>query len=216
LQVEVLERVAELDPADVQSLQVVESHLAQWINQKRQRTERIAAGAELAQRILQETSHEDRTAILGRLESRNSHLAKRIGQPANVTGPAIETQSPRPKITREQFKKSARRWLAAKTDAVDEAQPQVKPQQASSVDPLDELEKCDDAMLMEALTRTDRQVVTLALAGASEELMKRIVRRLPRRQAKEFRKRLRDIGPTRLSDMLAAQQQLARNARQLV
>jgi flagellar motor switch protein FliG len=67
---------------------------------------------------------------------------------------------------------------------------------------------------MAALTQTDREIVTLALAGASEELMNRILRRLPRRQAKEFRKRLRDIGPTRLSDMLAAQQQLAQNARQ--
>jgi hypothetical protein len=45
--------------------------------------------------------------------------------------------------------------------------------------------------------------------------MKRILRRLPRRQAKEFRRRLRDIGPTRLSDMLAAQQQLAHHALQL-
>ncbi len=215
LQVEVLERVAEHDLADVQSLYVVESHLAQWINQKRQRTERMAAGAELAQRILQETPEKDRAAILGRLESRNSRLAKRIGSPEKSARPATETLSSRPKISREQFRQSARRRLATKINAVAESQQLAKPQQAPLANALDELEKCDDATLLGALTQTDRQIVTLALAGASEELMKRILRRLPRREAKEFRKRLRDIGPTRLSDMLAAQQQLAENARQL-
>ena len=34
------------------------------------------------------------------------------------------------------------------------------------------------------------------------------LRGLPRRQAKQFRKQLRAIGPTRLSEMLAAQQEL--------
>jgi flagellar motor switch protein FliG len=217
LQVEVLERVAELDPADVQSLQVVESHLAQWINQKRQRTERMAAGAELAQRILQGTSQEDRAAILTRLDSRNPKLAKRFGQSETGAGQSADPQPPRrPKITRERFEKAASLRRAGKLRASNEVESSAKPEQAASPDPLGELEKLDDATLMETFTQSDRQIVTLALAGASEVLMKRILRRLPRRQAKEFRKRLRDIGPTRLSDMFAAQQQLARNARQLV
>jgi flagellar motor switch protein FliG len=216
LQVEVLQRVSELDPADQLSLQVVESHLAQWISQKRQRTKRMAAGAELAQRILQGTSPEDRATILTRLGSRNPKLAKTFGQPEQVAEqPQESPSSPLPKITREQFDRGARLRRASR-QAVNEADAVARQQQAPLSDPLGELEKLDDAALMLSITRADRQVVTLALAGASEELMKRILRRLPRRQAKEFRKRLRDIGPTRLSDMLAAQQRLAHIAQQLV
>ena len=49
-----------------------------------------------------------------------------------------------------------------------------------------------------------------ALAGASDALMKRIVKDLPRRQAKQFRQQVRNVGPTRLSDMVAAQRELFR------
>ncbi len=215
LQVEVLERVAELDPADQQSLQVVESHLSQWINQQRRRTERMAAGAELAQRILQGTSPEDRAAILTRLDSRNPKLAERFGRRANGPGRTPEPPPTR-KTTKKQFNRSASYRRATEPTAPTMPSPVPQPQAADSTDPLGELEQLDDATLMSALTQTDRQIVTLALAGASEQLMNRILRRLPRRQAKEFRKRLRDIGPTRLGDMLSAQQKLAQNARQLI
>ena len=213
LQVEVLERVAELDPADQQSIEVVESHLAQWINQQRQRTERMAAGAEFVQRILQSTPEEDRTAILTRLDKRNPELAGRFGRPEGGAGRSTVRQPPpRSQISKKQF--GAKPQAAGRLRL--SAEPVLQPQVTTSANPLGELERVDDATLMAALTQTDRQIVTLALAGASEELMNRILRRLPRRQAKDFRKRLRDIGPTRLSDMLAAQQQLARNARQLI
>lgn len=204
LQVEVLERVAELDPTDQQSVQVVESHLAQWIHQQRQRKKRMAAGADFVQRILQNTPEKDRAAILTRLDNRNSELAGRLGRPEGNAGRST-VPTPRSKVGKKRF--------IAKPQA---AKPIPQPPVTTSADPLGELERVDDATLMTALTQTDRQIVTLALAGASEKLLSRILHRLPRRQAKEFRKRLRDIGPTRLSDMLAAQQQLTHNARQLV
>ena len=216
LQVEVLERVAELDPTDHESVQVVESHLAQWINQQRQRKERIAAGAELAQRILQGTPEKDRTAILTRLDSRNPDLAQRFGRPAGAAVPSAEPLPPsRPKATNNQFNKATSYRPPNRPAAPTGLRPVPQSQVTATADPLGELERVDDATLMGALTQTDRQIVTLALAGASEQLMNRILRRLPRRQAKQFRKQLRDIGPARLSDMLAAQQQLAHNARQL-
>jgi len=216
LQVEVLERVAELDPADQQSLQVVESHLEQWINQQRQRKERMAAGAELAHRILRGTSQADRTAILTRLDGRNPQLAARFGQNTEISESAMESQSlPSSTRVRKTFRSTASYRSAAKAVTPPKANQVPELHATMSSDPLAELERLDDAALMEAITLSDRQVVTLALAGASDALMNRIVRRLPRRQAKEFRKRLRDIGPTRLSDMLSAQHELALKARQL-
>ena len=216
LQTEVIERVSELDPTDQQSVLVVESHLADWINQQRQRKKRMAAGAELAQRILQSASAEDQTAILTRLDQRNPNLARRFGRPGDAVAETRE-QSPVPptKPVRAQFDRvaSCRRMPQRATQKKPRSIPAVE--EPALADPLGELERLDDATLMEILTQADRQVVTLALAGAGEVLMKRVLRRLPRRQAKEFRMRLRNIGPTRLGDMLAAQQQLALHARQL-
>jgi CelD/BcsL family acetyltransferase involved in cellulose biosynthesis len=135
---------------------------------------------------------------------------ERFGRPEGSAGRSTVPPLPRSQVSKKQFGAKPQAASRLQLSAVPVPQPQV----TTSANPLGELEKVDDATLMAALTQTDRQIVTLALAGASEELMNRILRRLPRRQAKDFRKRLRDIGPTRLSDMLAAQQQLAQNARQ--
>jgi flagellar motor switch protein FliG len=198
LQTEVLGRLAELDPADEHSIKVVESHLAQWIHRQRERKQRLAAGVELVARILQSTPAGERTVILTRLGSSHPDLARRIGQPTTVRRPSVEVKiDDRPNARYKPLPKP------------------TPPPLPSITDPLGELERLDDATLMTTLTQAERQTVMLALAGASEELMSRIVHRLPRRQAKQFRRQLRSIGPTRLSDMFAAQQELARHARQL-
>ncbi len=84
----------------------------------------------------------------------------------------------------------------------------VTPQQAEIANPMDELEQCDDASLLAAIGCLEHRTVSLALTGASDRMLKRILRRLPRSQAKLFRKQLQVSGPTRLSEMFAAQQEL--------
>lgn len=214
LQVDVLKRLAELDPADEHSVQVVESHLAEWINHQRERKQRKTAGAELVQRILQGTPEDQRAVILSRLGSRLPEVARRFAQRETSSAQSVDSQS-RSKVSTDPHSKSGSRGPISRPPVSKNSKPSIHPDIPTVADPLGELERADDAALLAALTQTDRQVVTLALAGASEELMKRILRRLPRRQAKDFRKRLRDVGPTRLSDMLSAQQQLAFNARSL-
>jgi flagellar motor switch protein FliG len=209
LQIEVLGRLAELDPADQQSIQVVESHLALWIQRQRERKHRLAAGVELVGRILESTPTGQRTAILTRLGSSNPELAGKIGPPTRSCIAAADSRQTAANVVKKRFDSE----ISHKPSPLPRL-PSLPPA-PTIADPLGELERLDDATLMATLTQSDRQAVTLALAGASEELMKRILRRLPRRQAKEFRRRLRDIGPTRLSDMLAAQQQLAHHALQL-
>lgn len=209
LQTDVLGRLAELDPADEQSVQVVESHLAQWINRQRERKHRLAAGVELVGRILESTPTGERTAILTRLGSAHPDLAQRIGQPATATKPSPDSR-PKPSAARKKSPHPGGGYKPLPRLALP-----LPPTPPTIADPLRELERLDDATLMATLTQADRQVATLALAGASEELIGRILRRLPRRQAKAFRRWLCDIGPTRLSDMFAAQQQLAHQARQL-
>ncbi len=219
LQVDVLARLSELDPADEQSLHVVESHLAQWIDQQRQRKQRQTAGAELVQRILENTPADRRAAILTRLNSKVPEFAERLGN-RYPTSPSHPRQADRdiaqsklsvfPPVPNGIREDRLTRGSPIKTFALPPQPRPSAPKVESHVeDPLSVLEQATDAALMHAMTQADKQVVTLALAGASDQLMNRILQHLPRRQAKQLRRQLREIGPTRLSDMLAAQQQLA-------
>jgi len=200
LQVEVLTRLADLDPADQQALEVVESQLADWIQRQRQRQQRMAAGRDLVQRILQCTPESQQQVLLMHLGQRAPALAATLSpQAAPQQLPAqTPTDLPAP-LTSSSFSVTVHEPAAAAT---------LPPTQPAAEDPLTELEALDDQGLLRALRHTDRSTVMLALAGASESLMKRIVRGLPRRRANQFRQQVRAIGPTRLSDMLSAQRKL--------
>ncbi|NOY42870.1 MAG: hypothetical protein GXP26_13680 [Planctomycetes bacterium] len=217
LQAEVLGRMGNLDTADEQTVQVIESQLANWIEQQRKLKHRQAAGMELVQRILEHTPEAQRETVLAHM-GRNTPAVSKLVPP----------KSTRTKTSKRQVKTvsavhAKRRDFSLRVETASEQPP--RPPQASvpssipaiehSADPLTELEQTDDVTLMAALSRTDRQVGALALAGASDVLMKRVLRGLPRRQANTMRRQLRTIGPTKLSDMLAAQQQLLQSVRQL-
>jgi flagellar motor switch protein FliG len=58
----------------------------------------------------------------------------------------------------------------------------------------------------------DLNVLVLALAGSKEELIRRICSHLPKRLTRTLRRELRRLGPTRLSDVEAAQRAIAQLA----
>ena len=64
------------------------------------------------------------------------------------------------------------------------------------------------------LGAADPNVLALALAGSGDELVDRICEQMPKRIAKAFRRELRKLGPTRLSDVEAAQRAIAELAAQ--
>ena len=202
LQTEVLARLADLDPTDEQTLKVVASQLAQWLTAHRQRQERMAAGRDLVQRILQDAPDNQRAVLLARLGKRNPALAEKLSHDPSLR-PPIARQPAKPPTTYQTRPVRAKPPVDLSTQLVNE-----------SADPLSELESLDDQGLLTALQQADRQTVMLALAGASESLMKRIVKDLPRRKAKQFRQQVLAIGPTRLSDMIAAQRELLRCGRE--
>jgi flagellar motor switch protein FliG len=76
----------------------------------------------------------------------------------------------------------------------------------------DELIELSDPSLAALLRDVDANILALALVGSRDEFIDRICSQMPRRTAKEFRRRLQQIGPTRLSDVEAAQQNVARAA----
>jgi len=224
IQADVLTRMANCDSVDEQSAQVIESQLGEWIDQHRQQRQRMAAGLDLVQRILSNTPESQRVTILTQLKGRNPDLAGRLTEKQNPlpdppldTSPAFhrkETQDDRAKVSGNlQQEIEPKQFVRATPPLAQKIAPSSV--EIASTDSSEKLDQLDDATLIATLSQTDRQVVTLALAGASEALMKRVVRGLPRRQAVKLRTQLRNIGPTRLSDILAAQRQLLHNARQL-
>lgn len=77
----------------------------------------------------------------------------------------------------------------------------------------DDLQRLDDASLRQVFAAADPQIVLLALTGADEALLARIMRQLPAREAAVLRERLSHPGALRLSDIGRAQEQLVRVAR---
>jgi flagellar motor switch protein FliG len=77
-----------------------------------------------------------------------------------------------------------------------------------------ELEQFDDVALANVLRHAPGEIVLLALAGAGNEFVRRVLRLVPAEEAQRLRQQIGNLGPTRLSDVEQAQQELADVARQ--
>lgn len=221
VQADVLARMANCDTADEYTVHVVESQLSLWIDQHRQQRQRMAAGLELVERIIGCTPESQRKIVLTLLGKRDPGLAGRLEKSA------ARIDSPKPIAARigkwrgQEPLEPTTRPVTPAAPTVPKVVPLAKPVPPPtgpivSSRPVEDLDRLDDTTILAALSRTERQVAILALAGASETLMKRVLRGLPRSQARKMRRQLRDIGPTRLGDILAAQQELLESARQLL
>jgi flagellar motor switch protein FliG len=74
----------------------------------------------------------------------------------------------------------------------------------------------DDDALTKVLHAVETEVMVLALVGASEELVARVLRQLPFEESRTLRYALEHLGPTRLSDLEEAQQRVAEHAQHLL
>jgi flagellar motor switch protein FliG len=72
-----------------------------------------------------------------------------------------------------------------------------------------DLVQFDDRSLVAVLKASDPELIVLALAGASVDLVERVVKCLPSQQSRALTKALSYLGPTRLADVEEAQQALA-------
>jgi flagellar motor switch protein FliG len=77
-----------------------------------------------------------------------------------------------------------------------------------------DLEQFGDPALANVLRHAPSEIVLLALAGARQEFLERVIRLIPAEDAQLLRRGLDNLGPTRLSDVERAQQELADVARQ--
>lgn len=136
-----------------------------------------------------------RKRMLGQLAHRDRALVRQLGYLEATTSradPVAATQAAR---------------LTANPPS---PKPAAKP--ARSAIRFSQLTEMSDAALKRVFAAADPQLLILALTGADERLVQRILKQLPAADAAALRQRLNHPGPLRLRDVDSAQEQLAQLA----
>jgi flagellar motor switch protein FliG len=219
LQAEVVDRLATLQPADEDAVQELQTQLEQRVQRHREQRDRLAAGAELARKILAKTPPAQQVALLARLSppnapNNNSGEWSASSVQAQELASAME-RARGPELLTSQGFESTSRVEAWNDPRQSEAELQSTPEADLEVEDCSgELEQLTDHELLDALRVADEQTVQRALAVSSESFLKRVAGKLPRRQAARLRKAVRGVGPATLAELRAAQNDLLRIARQ--
>lgn len=201
-QADILERLSELDSTDEQTVRVVEAQVSQWIASQRRRKERMIAGREMVERIM------SRTAVRTTL-SENKVIATCLPHPS----PAVANEYRHSAAKREALPPQVRYEPTPQEPKI--ATPPQPFADLTASECLARMEQLTDDKLLAAFTQSEAHVVAIALMGVSEKLLKRVLRSLTRHESHQFRQQLREMGPTRISDILTAQQEVLRTANQL-
>ncbi len=208
LQVDVLDRLANLETADEGAVTELQSQLLQRVLQHRQRQQRAAESAELARRMVVKTEPGQRESLLARLSSRQE---PQVGESRPELAAAARMAKPR--TASLDFSAAGGFEVWAEEIVTESAKPQVRDGDVLE-DQSRELESLGDRALLEALRVADERTVQCALAASSERFLNRVASKLPRRQANRLRQVVRAIGPTRLAELRQAQYELLRIARE--
>lgn len=193
MQVDVVQRLANLDTADEETLQVVARELETWMGEQRQYGQRRTAGLQAVSGILAAASPTQQQTVVANLRAANEDLASQV-TPATRGTPA--THSP-----------------TTPTERADTATPsaQTNDCEPRTID-FDDLQQFDRERLAALATTAEPEIVVLALAGANQQLTARLLDALAPQQADRIRHQLKELGPIRLSDVEAAQRELIRLA----
>lgn len=200
LSTESLARMARLHQISPEILADLESEIRSQL-QPQIEAERRPHGLAGASAVLSALNDPLRKRMLGQLAHRDQSLVRQLGyldaggDRANATriNPVSQTQAA--KLSPAPIPQAAPK----KTPAIRFAQ----------------LNELNDATLKRIFAEADPQVLLLALTGAEERLVQRILKQLPAADAAAVRQRLNHPGPLRLSDVDGAQQQLAQLAAEL-
>jgi flagellar motor switch protein FliG len=214
LQSDVIERLALLGETDSESVVVVERELVEWMAKRSIGRSSSPRGSESVASILAATDATTRDEIMANLKSNKAALARRLSfaEPAANRRPAVKGSSQLRQLVRESSPIS-NDIPATSRRARRPLKPAPMPLPALNFDALIEL---NDRLLAGLLREVDPSLLALALVGSREEFIDRICGQMPRRAALEFRRRVHQIRPTRLSDVEAAQQAVARIAAQRI
>ena len=204
LQAETIERLSVLGETDPESVTVLERELAAWIATRGDDRGTIARRRETVTNILAAADDKTRRGILSKLKSHNSSLAQQLTLERQTNANAEKSNTSISEL---------RRRLSPLQPQGITAQPQASSPQPPATTlpriPFDQLIHLDNATLTALLRSVDANVLAIALAGSRDDLVDRVCGQMPKATARTFRRELRRLGPTRLSDVEAAQRAVA-------
>jgi flagellar motor switch protein FliG len=216
LQAETVERLSVLGETDPESVVVLENELAAWLASRGNGAGAGLHASNAAASILAATDALTRSEIVKNLRTRNAALANRFE-------PACALRPKRRRRTQDVSAQAAacadRLARGVQVSAPDRRSPpssvRTNPRASMSraqrlpLFPFDDLIRLDNRELAAVLSEVDSSVLVLALAGSTDALVDRVCRQMSSRTARSFRRLLRKLGPTRLSDVESAQRAVA-------
>ncbi len=194
----ILQRIAEIDETSPEVLDEIEQELKTRLMRERLKVDGSAAGLAALSGILQASDPELRSEISTAMGSRRAEkiLAATPSEPGPVASEVAEEKE----------------LEIAETEV--ESLPVQR--ESAQVIAFSGLTLLDDVSLAAVFGSVSPQVAILALVGAEEALVRRILKVLPRREAAAFRKKLDEVGPLRLKEVELAQLQLSQAAGDLL
>ena len=187
-QADLLGRLAEQDEADPDSVQVLASGLAAWIDEKREAQARRSSRLAAIRDILDASPASTRDRLLDRLSDSMPELAPK---PVVASTPAATPLS---------------QPLAS---------PSYSPIPTPEI-AFESLHRVDSRTLAAGLAQLTPRTALLALAAAPTELVDRLASGLPRAASRDLRDRIKRVGPTTLTEIDRAQLALAESVSTIV
>jgi flagellar motor switch protein FliG len=216
LQADTMERLSVLGETDPESVTVIERELALWLATRTEDRGAMARRRESVTRILAAADPKTRRSIVSKLRIRGTAIAEQISPVEPVDEmPSTKLGHPQFQLNSAQAAKvdfaTDRQRFSSETAAQHLQQSRVRPALQPHFE-FDQLVHFNTAALSAVLREVDANVLALALAGSHDELVDRITSQMPKRTARVFRRELRRLGPTKLSDVAGAQQIVANTA----
>ena len=211
LQAEVLGRLANLDEADPEIIREVEQSLEHWVTEQTKNHRRREAGMNAVKNILHAAGGSQRQ-ILANLAHHDQALAgkltsKRPAPAAESTGGILPLRGMRQDAASTLLRLPPKRTSAPVSIS-------IAPRHEETWT-FDDVQDLQDEALPAVFQAAGMDLTVLALAGAPAAFVERLAQRLPRREAKQLRKSLAKLVPTRLSDVEQAQSEIAVQAHRL-
>jgi flagellar motor switch protein FliG len=212
LQSESVDRLSQLGEADPESVNVLEQQLSSWLATVGEDRGTMARRRESVANILAAADPKTRRGILSRLKSQNITVAEQVSPELHLQKAVSDHSRARDTYQSRQA-----------TDASAMLQRRLSPAQRQALRPMpiapapaplpriefEQLSRLDPPTLAAVMREVDATVLALALAGSGEELIDRVCSQMPKRAARAFRREVRRVGPTRLSDVEGAQRAVA-------
>jgi len=224
-QTEVLERLARLDETDASIVCEVGQELEKQIHRTLHTSQERSMGLATVEAIVDASSGGDREVLLERLKACDRRVVQQLGyahqlhdrETTFVRKSSLPSEEDGRGPAGHGFQRAIIGQASSNTlgnaSRVAREHPPVadrtRPSDSASAPDFNDLIELDDVALAKVFRAADPGMALLALTGASQQMLDRILRRLPLREARKFRRQMEQLGPTRLSDLEQAQQQLA-------